>query len=109
MVPFKPLLENDNGENHKHQEGYGFLYCFQLNKAEGTAILFKTDTIRRYLEQIFEKCQTPTDKYNTEKAKVFAPTEVFELKMAIPGESHKSIRDQKKRYCNKPFHALMVL
>jgi len=109
MVPLKPLLENNHRKNHKNNQCYCFLYRFQLNKAEGAAILFKSDTICRYLEEVFEKSQTPTDKYNTEQAKVFAPTEVFELKMAIPGESHKSIRDQKKCYCNKPFHVIIIL
>lgn len=109
MVPLKPLLENDHGEYHEDNKCYGFLDCFQLNKAEGAAILFKSDPICRYLEQVFEKSQAPTDKDNTEQAKVFAPAQVFEFKMAIPGESHKSIRDQKKCYCNKPFHTIIIL
>ena len=73
MVPFKLLFENDHGEDHENDNGYGFLYGLQLHQAEWAAIILETDAVCRHLEEIFKKSKPPTDEDNGEQTKVLSP------------------------------------
>ena len=72
MVPTESLcLENGDDNDGEHSQGNGFLYDFQLDKVEGTAIGGRANAVGRDHEGILEQGDAPRHQDDQEKRPVF--------------------------------------
>jgi hypothetical protein len=65
VIPLKRFtLKDDQSECGEYDEGDDFLKHFQLDQREWPSVLMKANPVRRDLETIFKKSDTPTDEDN---------------------------------------------
>src|SRR5258707_1005819 len=87
IVPLQFLAEISDGEDREHGQRNYFLDGLELRGVEFVG----ADTVCRYLETIFEKCDSPTgENYFPQRLAT-----VFQV--AIPREGHKDIGDGEKQ------------
>lgn len=84
-------LEENEGEDDEHCEGYDLLDHLELHQRKRSAVCLETDTVRRYLQYVFKKCDSPTDENNGEQRQTLTPFHFLETKMPIPREGHECV------------------
>ena len=104
MVPLKALLKNHHREDHKDGQCNSLLYGFELHQAKRTTIILKPDAVGWNLEQVLKEGKPPANEYNREEPQVLAPAHILEFEVAIPGNSHKGVGDNKEGDGKKCFH-----
>jgi hypothetical protein len=76
------LVHIKDGKGDKDRKGDQFLKNFQLSEIHGGV----TDTIGRYLDQVFQEGDSPTDQGGQIPG---FPAQILE--MGIPGKGHKEV------------------
>lgn len=105
MIHFKGfILEKQQCENHKNDQGDDFPQNFQLNQGIRSSIFIETDPVCGYLEEIFEKGDSPADHHNGDQPKIFKPFQLLEFQMPVPCKCHEGIRQNQQRDGIKTFH-----
>jgi hypothetical protein len=87
IVPLQFFAEISDGEDREHGQRNYFLDGLELRGVEFVG----ADTVCRYLETIFEKCDSPTGDDD------FPESLVAIFQVAIPREGHKDIGDGEKQ------------
>ena len=54
-----------------------------------------TDAVSRYLKNVFEERDGPTDEYDAEESGFLENVPLFQLKVAVPRKRHKEIGNHK--------------
>lgn len=96
IPPQLESLESPQAEYHKHYQCDYFLNDLELQNGEWTAIAFKTHTVGRHLETVFEQGYTPGEQYHGIERPGGGDTGRVELQMAVPGEGHKHVGNYEK-------------
>ena len=56
-----------------------------------------TDAVSRYLKNVFEERDGPTDEYDAEESGFLENVPLFQLKVAVPRKRHKEIGNHKQK------------
>lgn len=74
MVPSESFgLKRQCAEKNKNGKGNNLLYNFELHQRKRPSVALEAQTICRNLKTVFEKCDTPADKYHTQERKCGKP------------------------------------
>ena len=99
MVPADRFAFEHCGDNYCEDcKRDGFLDDFELHEVERAAVDGRTDTIGRNHEAVFEKSYTPRECDDGDKRPVGDEFHLLELKVAVPGEGHQDVADNKQQY-----------
>lgn len=90
-------LEKQRAEQHKNHQSNDLLNDFQLHERERSAVFLKPDAVCRHLKTIFEECDAPAKKNDTDEGQGMKPRNVFHPQMSIPRKSHENVgRNEQK-------------
>src|SRR5262249_6891963 len=81
VVPLDVLLQIENGENRKNNQGDDLLNRLELRCIEGMA----ANTIGGHLKAVFKKRDAPTHQRHLPQR------DILVLEMAVPGDGHKDV------------------
>ena len=95
MIPTQLHMESNGRETDKDQQRDHFLNHLQLHQRERSSIAFKTDSVGRHLQAVFEKRDTPGQQdHKDQRGGIGKETGTLQLQVPVPGKRHEYIRRQ---------------
>lgn len=101
---YRFIFEDQQGKDHKYDEGDYLLDNFELHQRKRAAEPLVADPVGGNLEAIFEESNTPADQDDDKQARAarFRPVE---FQVAVPGHGHECIRKYQHSDRCQTFHS----
>ena len=93
MIPAYLHVKRQCREDNEDHEGDDLLDDLQLHKRERSAVAFETDAVRRHLQTVLKKSDSPREQDHEDKrCGIGEETGLLHLQVTVPRQRHKDIR-----------------
>ena len=106
MIPLDRLtFEQEGDDDGEDGEGNHFLDHFELHQVEGTAVALEADAVGRDGEAVLEEGNAPREEDDEDKRPAGGDFHLLQLEMAVPGERHEYVREDKHQDGPETLHS----
>ena len=105
MVPVEMFtLKHEGGYHREDRERNDFLYHFELDERERSAVADEADAVGRHLGAVFEESDSPRKQDDSDEGPRGGYVHLLQTQVTVPSECHEDVGDDQQQNCVKSIH-----
>ena len=105
VVPMQLLaLKQQVGNECEDHQRHHFLYHFELDERERSAVADEADAVGRHLGAVFEESDSPRKQDDSDEGPRGGYVHLLQTQVTVPSECHEDVGDDQQQNCVKSIH-----